>query len=497
MGATAGWPTASARRANALVIGRWCGVAALFYPLTWQLFTHPNLRAVAALGSAALVAAVNFLQRHFLVSLQANAGETSRAALRTQASLVTRIRALGRVLLALDAALVVLAALALADEPSGGFWALLGWLPVEGAIAEGTVTAVITGTLAVGAVIAYDAVARGGMPSFSPGSGLLVRVLELAGVTGVMIGLERTLSKGERIMTQRHDELTGLIDREREARAELEAFSTIVLAGVAHQGNRLLRHRARHQVGGLRADPLRRPRPGGGERGVAPAGRLQPERPRAAPAARGPDGGGGRQRPPVRRAERHGRSRERRQARDRGGQPGGGGQREGGHLPGRAGPHARRGGRGARLRGAVLCGAGRQRAAADPRRGRLPARGGRAPATGRRGGHHRAGVRQRAGPAHRQGRERKQLAGPRRARRHRLGAGGAGAARGQDARRAHRQVEPARGVRRRRDDPAVAHRRPARHGDRAGAPGRGRGRDDRAAQAARPDARRLRGHDHP
>ncbi len=237
MGATAGWPTASARRANALVIGRWCGVAALFYPLTWQLFTHPNLRAVAALGSAALVAAVNFLQRHFLVSLQANAGETSRAALRTQASLVTRIRALGRVLLALDAALVVLAALALADEPSGGFWALLGWLPVEGAIAEGTVTAVITGTLAVGAVIAYDAVARGGMPSFSPGSGLLVRVLELAGVTGVMIGLERTLSKGERIMTQRHDELTGLIDREREARAELEAFSTIVLAGVAHQGN--------------------------------------------------------------------------------------------------------------------------------------------------------------------------------------------------------------------------------------------------------------------
>src|SRR6266542_724711 len=237
MGATAGWPTASARRANALVIGRWCGVAALFYPLTWQLFTHPNLRAVAALGSAALVAAVNFLQRHFLVSLQANAGETSRAALRTQASLVTRIRALGRVLLALDAALVVLAALALADEPSGGFWALLGWLPVEGAIAEGTVTAVITGTLAVGAVIAYDAVARGGMPSFSPGSGLLVRVLELAGVTGVMIGLERTLSKGERIMTQRHDELTGLVDREREARAELEAFSTIVLAGVAHQGN--------------------------------------------------------------------------------------------------------------------------------------------------------------------------------------------------------------------------------------------------------------------
>ncbi len=237
MSATAGWPTASARRANALVIGRWWGVSAISIALAWQLLTQPNMRALLALIPAALVAGANFLQRRFLLALQQTAEDNSRAAQREWTRLARRIRVLGRVLLALDTALVVLAALALVEEPSGGFWALLGWLPVEGAITEGTVTAVIAGTASVAGVIAYEAFDRGGIPSFAPGSGLLIRVIDLVGVTAVMIGLERTLSRGERIMTERHDELTGVVDRERAARAELEAFSTIVLAGVANRGD--------------------------------------------------------------------------------------------------------------------------------------------------------------------------------------------------------------------------------------------------------------------
>jgi signal transduction histidine kinase len=237
MSATAGWPTASARRANALVIGRWWGVSAIVLALAWQLLTKPNTAAMLALIPAALVAGANFLQRRFLVALQQNAEDNTRSAQLAWTRQARRIRALGRVLLALDTALVVLAALALVEEPSGGFWALLGWLPVEGALTEGTVTAVIAGAASVAAVIVYDAFEHHSMPSFAPGSGLLVRVIDLAGVTAVMIGLERTLSKGERIMTERHDELTGVVDRERAARAELEAFSTIVLAGVANRGD--------------------------------------------------------------------------------------------------------------------------------------------------------------------------------------------------------------------------------------------------------------------
>jgi signal transduction histidine kinase len=237
MSAMAGWPTASARRANALVIGRWWGVAAVSIALTWELLTQSNMRAVLALGPAALVAGANFLQRRFLVQLQEKAEEHTRSAQRAWVTLALRIRMLGRVLLALDTALVVLAALALVNERSGGFWALLGWLPVEGALTEGTVTAVIAGTASVAGVIAYDAVERGGMPSFAPGSGLLVRVIDLVGVTAVMIGLERTLARGERVMTERNDELTSVVDRERAARTELQAFSTIVLAGVANRGD--------------------------------------------------------------------------------------------------------------------------------------------------------------------------------------------------------------------------------------------------------------------
>ncbi|HZD00401.1 MAG TPA: GAF domain-containing protein [Actinomycetes bacterium] len=237
MVATADWPTASTRRANALVIGRWCGVAVITAPLTYQLFTHGSMRATAALAAAAVVAALNFYQRRLLLALHASSNDASRAAARTAGNLVARIRRTGRVLLGLDSVLIVLAALALADEPSGGFWALLGWLPVEGAIAEGTVTAVVSGALAVFGVVAYDVVQRGAAPSLAPGNGLLVRVVDLIGVTAAMIGLERSLAKGERAMTERAQELSGLVDRERHARTEVEALSTIVLAGVANQGD--------------------------------------------------------------------------------------------------------------------------------------------------------------------------------------------------------------------------------------------------------------------
>ncbi len=237
MGATAGWPTASTRRANALVFGRWCGVAVIAPPLAYQLFVHPGMRAAGALAVVAVVAIANYYQRLLLRAVHVSSNDASRAAARTTANLVRRIRRTGRLLLGLDSVLVILTALTLADDPSGGFWALLGWLPVEGAIVEGTVTAALSGALAVLGVIAYDAVQRGGMPSLAPGDGLLVRVVDLIGITVAMIGLERSLAKGERAMTEHAHKLSGLVDREREARTEVEALSTIVLAGVANQGD--------------------------------------------------------------------------------------------------------------------------------------------------------------------------------------------------------------------------------------------------------------------
>jgi signal transduction histidine kinase len=238
MAATAGWPTASARRANALVIGRWCGVAVITVPLSYQLATKPSMLAVAALAFVVVVAAANLYQRRLLVAFHASANDASRAGVRTTANLERRIRRTGRVLLVLDSALIILAALSLAHEPSGGYWALLGWLPVEGAIAEGTVTAALSGALAVLGVVAFDAAAQpNGIPSLAPNDGLLVRVVDLIGITAAMIGLERSLARGERAMMERAQKLSGLVEREREARTDVEALSTIVLAGVANQGD--------------------------------------------------------------------------------------------------------------------------------------------------------------------------------------------------------------------------------------------------------------------
>lgn len=237
MAATAGLPTATTRRANALVIGRWFGVAIITLPLAYRLVVGPRTWATWALAACAVVFSVNLYQRRLLMALQASSSDLSRAAVRATANLARRIRNTGRVLLVLDAALIILAVLTLAKDPSGGWWALLGWLPVEGAIAEGAVTAVVSGALSVLGVIAYDAAQRDGIPSFAPSSGLLVRVVDLIGITAAMIGLEHSLAKGERAMTDKAQELSGLVDRERQARTEVEALSTIVLAGVANQGD--------------------------------------------------------------------------------------------------------------------------------------------------------------------------------------------------------------------------------------------------------------------
>jgi signal transduction histidine kinase len=237
MSVTAGWQTVPTRRVNALVIGRWCGLGVIVFGLAYQLLTEVTMLALAALASVAVVAAVNFYQLRLLRALKVSSGDSSRAAVRASANLAKRVRNTGRVLLGLDTVLIILAVLALADDPSGGFWALLAWLPVEGAIAEGAVTAAVGGVLSVVAVIAYDAVQHDGVPSFARGSGLPMRVVELLGVTAAMIGLEQSLARGERAMSERAQKLSGLVERERKARTEVEALSTIVLAGVANPGD--------------------------------------------------------------------------------------------------------------------------------------------------------------------------------------------------------------------------------------------------------------------
>ena len=63
------------------MIGRWFGLGAVVFALTWELVTDPNWFAVIALGLAVLVAIANLVQRHFLVALQATADDTSRARL--------------------------------------------------------------------------------------------------------------------------------------------------------------------------------------------------------------------------------------------------------------------------------------------------------------------------------------------------------------------------------------------------------------------------------
>src|SRR6266545_4140916 len=183
MADTPGRGSASARRAGALAVGRWVGVGIVSVLLLVQLARDPNVFLVAALVSAAPLLGANLAQHRALAGGR-----------------MGTVRRLGWALLALDGLFVLLAVLGMSQQPVGGYF-MLGWLPIEGALAGGGPAAVAGGAFAVAAV-------------------------------------ERALGRGERAMAQRATELAAAVQREREARLELQAFSTIVLAGVADEGSR-------------------------------------------------------------------------------------------------------------------------------------------------------------------------------------------------------------------------------------------------------------------
>ncbi|HYT26054.1 MAG TPA: histidine kinase dimerization/phospho-acceptor domain-containing protein, partial [Actinomycetota bacterium] len=218
MARTPGRVSASTKRAGALVVGRWVGVSVVSALLALQLARKPSALLLAALVSAVPVAGANLAQQRALA-----AGRTAA------------VRGWGRALLALDGVFVLLTVLGMSRQPVGGYF-MLGWLPIEGALAEGGAAAVAGGALAVAAVLAEAAMRRRGLPLPSMYDGSAVRILNLVAITGVMVAVERALGRGERAMAQRTAELADAVEREREARLELQAFSTIVLAGVADQG---------------------------------------------------------------------------------------------------------------------------------------------------------------------------------------------------------------------------------------------------------------------
>jgi len=220
MADTPGRGSASARRAGALAVGRWVGVGIVSVLILVQLARDPNVFLVAALVSAAPLLGANLAQHRALAGGR-----------------MGTVRRLGWALLALDGLFVLLAVLGMSQQPVGGYF-MLGWLPIEGALAGGGPAAVAGGAFAVAAVLAETAVRRQGLPVPSAYDGSLVRVLNLVAITGVMVAVERALGRGERAMAQRATDLAAAVQREREARLELQAFSTIVLAGVADEGSR-------------------------------------------------------------------------------------------------------------------------------------------------------------------------------------------------------------------------------------------------------------------
>jgi len=219
MADTPGRVSASAKRAGALVVGRWVGVAIVSALLLVQLAREPNPLLLAALLTAVPVLGTNLAQQRALA-----------------AGRIGVVRRLGWALLALDGLFVLLGVLGMSRQPVGGYF-MLGWLPIEGALAVGGPAAVAGGALAVATVLAETAMRRGGLPVPSVYDGSLVRVLNLVAITAVMVVVERALDRGERAMAQRTTELADAVEREREARLELQAFSTIVLAGVADKGS--------------------------------------------------------------------------------------------------------------------------------------------------------------------------------------------------------------------------------------------------------------------
>jgi len=219
MADTPGRVSASAKRAAALVVGRWVGIGVVSALLLVQLARERSPLLLLAMLSAVPVLGANLVQQRALA-----AGRTGT------------VRRLGWVLLALDGLFVLLAVLGMSRQPVGGYF-MLGWLPIEGALAAGGPAAVAGGAFAVAAVLAETAMRRSGLPVPSAYDGSLVRVLNLVAITAVMIAVERALGRGEQAMTQQTTQLAAAVEREREARLEQQAFSTIVLAGVADKGS--------------------------------------------------------------------------------------------------------------------------------------------------------------------------------------------------------------------------------------------------------------------
>jgi signal transduction histidine kinase len=219
MADTPGRVSASARRAGALVLGRWVGVGIVSALILVQLVRERSPLLVAALLCAVPVVVANLAQHRALAAGRMGA-----------------VRRLGWVLLTVDGLFVLLAVLGMSRQPVGGYF-MLGWLPIEGALAAGGPAAIAGGGLAVAAVLAETAMRRGGLPVPFAYDGSLVRVLNLCAITAVMVAVERALARGEGAMAQRTTELAAAAEREREARLELQAFSTIVLAGVADKGS--------------------------------------------------------------------------------------------------------------------------------------------------------------------------------------------------------------------------------------------------------------------
>ncbi len=208
------------RRARALVVGRWIGVLVLAMLLAFELGRRPSPLLGVALGVAALVALVNLVQYRL-----------------TAAGRGRDVRSCGRLLLGLDTLLILVAVVALAQSSSGEFWVLLGWMPVEGVLAEGTAAGIVAGAAALAGLALYGIVERHGPPAFTPQDELFMHGLNLVGATLVMVAIERTMARGERAAALRTAELEAAARHEAGIRQEFQALSTVVLAGIAHPGD--------------------------------------------------------------------------------------------------------------------------------------------------------------------------------------------------------------------------------------------------------------------
>ena len=214
-------PAALAKRAAALVVGRWVGLGLLAVLLGTEAGRLPTPLLVGVLAAGLLVALLNRRQRALLRSGAAPAA----------------VRRTGRMLLVMDAVLLLLAARALATNEGSGYWALLGWIVVETAITEGRLATLASAAVTLGGMVLVDAMRQGALPSLAPGSGTFARVLTMAGAIGVVIAAERAMAREEQVAEERKNKLAALVVRERQALMDVQAFSNVVLSGVSNHGN--------------------------------------------------------------------------------------------------------------------------------------------------------------------------------------------------------------------------------------------------------------------